>query len=148
MKKIAFFVILSLTLISCKNSKCEDILCFTPPPDFTFELVDKTTGENLFENGNLLSEDIKVLDEENKNVPFQFISENNLNSIYFQEIGWNLGLHTYTLTIGNQVNFDLVLEMQEKHENCCTFFKVLKFDISNYEYEQSNSTGIYKIKIG
>ena len=147
MKKHVILLIVVFTIFSCKINECEDIACFTPPPNFAFELVDKTTGENLFTNGTLKDTDIEVLDENEEKVTFKFISENNINIIDLPEIGWNLDLHTYTITVGPTVEFRLELEMEEKHENCCTFFKVITFNISNYTYEQSSTTGVYSIKI-
>lgn len=146
MKKYIFLFIF-ITIISCKNNECEDVLCFTPPPTFELELVDKTTGENLFTNDVLNPNDIKILDENSKNIAFNFISENDLNIIQLSEIGWNLGAHTYKVTVGIDVQFNIELEMKEKHENCCTFFNTLQFNISNYEFEQSNTSGVYTIKI-
>ncbi len=147
MKKHVILLIVVFTIFSCKINECEDIACFTPPPNFAFELVDKTTGENLFTNGTLKDTDIEVLDENEEKVTFKFISENSLNIIDLPEIGWNFELHTYTITVGPTVEFRLELEMEEKHENCCTFFKVITFNISNYTYEQSSTTGVYSIKI-
>lgn len=146
MRKFRFLIVF-FTVLGCKINECEDIACFTPPPNFTFELVDKTTGENLFTNGNLKDTDIEVVDENEEKVTFKFISENSLNIIDLPEIGWNLNLHTYTITVGDNIKFRLELEMEEKHENCCTFFKIITFNISNYTYEQSGTTGVYSIKI-
>lgn len=139
---IVFFAVLG-----CKINECEDIACFTPPPNFAFELVSKTTGENLFTNGTLNSNDIKVVDEDNNAISYDFISENNYNILTLNEIGWDLDPHTYTISVGTSVEFTLELDMEEKHENCCTFFKTEKFQISGYSYEQSNTTDIYTIKI-
>ncbi|MFD1293040.1 hypothetical protein ACFQ5N_04240 [Lutibacter holmesii] len=135
------------TVLGCKNNECEGIACFSPPPNFSFELVDKATGENLFTNETLNSNDIKVVDEENNAVSYSFISENNYNILSLNEIGWNLDPHTYTITVGDLVEFTLELDMEEKYENCCTFFKTETFQLSGYEYEQSNTTDIYTIQI-
>ena len=136
-----------MSILSCKNNDCEDISCFTPPPNFSLELVDNSTGENLFTTGLLNSNSIEILDENSKEIAFDFIAENDLNIIQLSEIGWNLGLHNYKVIVTPNVEFTLTLEMEEKHENCCTFFEIRQFNISNYAYEQSNTTGIYKIKI-
>lgn len=147
MKKYILFIFLPFLVFGCKNNNCEDIACFTPPPNFMFELVDKTTGVNLFSNETLDSSTIKILDENSKKTSFNFISENDLNLISLSEIGWNLDLKTYTVTVESDVEFSITLKMEEKHENCCTFFKILQFNISKYEYKQSNTSEIYTIKI-
>lgn len=123
------------------------MLCFTPPPIFAFELVDKITSENLFTNGTLSSSDIEIVDEENKKVKYEFIDRDNLNIINILEIGWDLGFHTYTISVGDDVRFNLELEMEQKSENCCTFFKTTQFNITNYTYIKSNTTDVYQVQI-
>jgi len=147
MKKISLALILLISIFSCENKNCEDIACFTPPPNFILELVDKTSGENLFTNETLNSNDIKIVDEGGKNVTYYFITTENLNLINLNEIGWNLGFNTYTISVGNNVTFNLELDMEEKHENCCTFFQVNLFNITNYNYEKLNTSDVYKIQI-
>ncbi|SDW18983.1 hypothetical protein SAMN05444411_101246 [Lutibacter oricola] len=145
MKKNILLIFLPLLLFGCKND-CEGIACFTPPPNFIFELVDKTTGDNLFTKGELDSDTITVLNKNFESVNFEFISENNLNVIELSEIGWNLNLEQYTIKVG-EIEFVVTLEMEEKHENCCTFFNILQFEVSKYTYQQSNSSEIIKILI-
>ena len=140
-------LIVFFTILGCKINDCDDIACFTPPPDFTFELIDKTTGENLFTNETLKSENIQVLNEKGEKISFQFISEKELNVFSLNEIGWDLDPHLYTITVDTSVEFTLELDMEEKSENCCTFFKTETFQISGYTYEQSDSSDIYSIKI-
>ena len=63
-----------------KKGDCEGLLCFTPPEPFSFELVDKLTGENLFTNGTFNSNDIKVINlDDQSNVSFTFIDEKDYN---------------------------------------------------------------------
>ena len=59
-------------LQSCNND-CNK-LCFTPPNSFQFEIVDKTSGENLFTNGTYGAGDIKIIDKlNNENIsPLQY----------------------------------------------------------------------------
>lgn len=147
MKKKMFLILLLITLFSCKNNDCSDYACFTPPPRFTFELLDKSTGENLFSNGTLNPDEIRVFDEENNLFNASFISENNINLIDVSEIGWNLGLHSYTLIVGVDLEINIVLEIEEKNENCCTYFEVVNFQILNYEFSKSNTTGIITVLI-
>lgn len=148
MKKYFILLFVTCTFFSCKKiNECEDIACFTPPPSFVFELVDETTGENLFTNETLNSEDIKVVNENDKNVTFEFISENDYNVFSLNEIGWDIDPHIYTISVGTSVEFTLELDMEEKSENCCTFFNTETFQISGYTYEQSSTSGIYIIQI-
>ncbi len=147
MKKNIFLILLLITLFSCKNNDCSDYACFTPPPSFIFELVDKSTGENLFSNGSLSPDEIRVFDEENNRLNASFISEDNVNIIDVSEIGWNLGSHSYTLIVGIDLEINIVLEIEEKNENCCTYFEVINFQVLNYEFSKSNTTGIITVLI-
>lgn len=79
-----------------------------------FELVDATHGENLFTNGVLNSNDIAVVDESSNNVNFRFITENDINIIDISEVGWNLGDQSYTVTVGNSVEFKFKREAKVK----------------------------------
>ncbi|WNH12788.1 hypothetical protein [Thalassobellus suaedae] len=78
MKKINLLLIALIIILQSCNNDCNK-LCFTPPSSFQFEVVDKTSGENLFRNGTYESGDIKITDNLNNNEPveFTFISENN-----------------------------------------------------------------------
>ncbi|AMC11171.1 hypothetical protein Lupro_07850 [Lutibacter profundi] len=146
MKKNALFVLILITLFGCKND-CSDYACFTPPPVFNFELLDKSTGENLFSNGTLNPDEILAFDEENKRVNVRFISENNINLINLSEIGWYLGAHTYKLIVAPDLEINIELDMEKKNENCCTYFDVLNFQVLNYEFSTSNTTEIITVLI-
>ncbi|MCF6166963.1 hypothetical protein [Lutibacter sp.] len=147
MKKNICLILLLLTLFSCKNNDCSDYACFTPPPSFIFELVDKSTGENLFSNGTLNPDEMRVFNEENKQFNVSFISENNINLIDISEIGWNLGSHSYKLVVSNNLEIKIILEIEEKNENCCTYFEIVNFQILSYEFSKSNTTGIITVLI-
>lgn len=62
----------------------------TPPQSFTFEIIDKTSGENLFTNGTYEPATISIIDvlDNNNPVEFTFISENDINLIEIGSIGW------------------------------------------------------------
>lgn len=148
MKKLfILFGAIWLGLISCnKLNPCDDIVCFTPPPDFIFKITDKATGENLYTNQVLDTLDLILLDENGTQLKTNFISENQLNLIQLDEIGWNTGLHQYQLILSNDLTIAIKLNMEEAHENCCTFFKTNDFQILNYEYSQESSA-IYVVKV-
>jgi len=146
--KYSFLLLILLLISGCKSlNKCDDYACFTPPPEFIFELIDIKTGENLFTNGTLASKDIIVKDENNADVSYQFITENNLDVINLSSIGWNTEISNYKLTIGANLTIDFKLVIEKVNENCCTYFRILEFTILDYEFEQLNTTGIIQIKI-
>lgn len=54
-----------------------------------FEIVDKATGENLFNNGTYNSSDIKIVNlADDSIVEHNFIDENNFDLIQINKIGW------------------------------------------------------------
>lgn len=146
MKNLAYLLLLVLAFSSCDND-CDGIVCFTPPEQFVFEITDAQSGENLFTNGTFTKDNIAVKNENNQVIEFAFISENEANLIQLSTIGWNTGAHQYILSIGSDLEIDLKLHTEEKHEHCCTFFETVEFDITSHEYEQSNTTGIITIKV-
>ena len=84
MKRINLLLFtLIIILQSCNNDDNCDQDCFTPPNTFLFEVVDKTSGENLFTNKTYNPEDIIITDSlnDNQSVAYTFISEDNLNLI-------------------------------------------------------------------
>lgn len=148
MKKTLWFFLTFLTFVSCiKVDNCDGILCFTPPQNFAFEMVDKISGENLYANETLDTLDIVVLNEEGKNEKFYFISENGLNLINLQEIGWNTGLHQYNIILSESVTVQIQLNTEVVNEGCCTFYRTNSFQVLNYEYHQNDSLGFYVVKI-
>lgn len=127
-------------------NKCEDYACFTPPPSFTFEIVDAGTGENLFANETLDPDDIQLKDEDNRSVDWTFISENDLNVISLG-IGWEEGYKSYLLTLSPELEISIGLNSEKRTENCCTFYRINEFSTSPFEFEQSSTTGFYIIQI-
>jgi hypothetical protein len=148
MKKALWFFLILLTLVSCiKVDNCDGILCFTPPQNFAFEMVDKITGENLYANQALDSLDIVVLNKEGKNEKFNFISQNGLNLIDLPEIGWNTGIQQYEIILSETVTVQIQVNMEVRNEGCCTFYRTNSFQVLNYEYHQNDSLGFYVVKI-
>lgn len=147
--KILFAILLfSGALAGCqKFDKCEGILCFTPPPGFYLEVVDKELEANLFSADNLQTADIELKNENDEAVEVTFISENEINLIDISAIGWVTGAHTYYLQLSDNLEIVIDIEMQEKYEDCCTFFEVVKFDIRDYDYEMSQYSEIIRVKI-
>jgi hypothetical protein len=131
---------------------CEDkggqINCFTPPEGFTFEIVDKTTGENLFTNGTYKSDQIVVTDlATNLKVPFTFISENGINIFRIQTIGWKTEKVNYSITIQDKNIFELYVDASRSDDDDCSHTVYKQILIKNAEYELNKEKGIYIIKV-
>jgi len=134
---------MALMVPGCKDDDCG--ACFTPPMPFAFEIVDKQTGENLFTNGKYNSNQIKMLDSEDRQIAYTFINENNVNLIQVNSIGWKTEIINYTLSIGTEDLFTLHVNAERLSENCCSYTRYNEVLIEYSDYEYIANTGIYKI---
>jgi len=135
MKKITAIlaiIILILTQSCKKENACDDILCFTPPEPFGFELVDKLTGENLFTNGTYAPNDISVINlDDQSNVSFTFIDENDYNIIVINTIGWKTETVNYSIKISNESIFELFVNAERLNGDCCDYTEYKEIQINN-----------------
>ncbi len=145
----AFIIFLFIGLFSCDKSESgNNIACFTPPEGFTFEIVDKTTGENLFTNGTYKSDQIVVTDlAANLKVPFTFISENGLNIFSIYTIGWKTEKLNYRITIQDKNIFELYIDASRLDSDNCSYTVYNQVLIKNVEYELNKEKGRYIIKV-
>jgi hypothetical protein len=145
----AFILFLFIGLFSCdKLGSGNNIACFTPPGDFPFEIVDKTTGENLFTNGTFKSNQIDVTDlSTNLKVPFSFISENGLNIFSIHTIGWKTEKVNYRITIQDKNIFELYVDASRLDGDNCSYTVYNQVLIKNAEYELNKEKGRYVIKV-
>ena len=147
-KLLLIAVMILLSFHACDDRDCEDVLCFTPPMPFAFELVDKDTGENLFTNGSYDSDDIEVLNvSDNSRREFVFISENELNIIQIGSIGWDNEIAEVVLKVGDRIILNLYVDSERVSEDCCNFTKYNEIRIDNAEYELDQQSGIYTVLI-
>ena len=148
-KTLKLVALIALLFIqACDNNDCEDLLCFTPPIGFAFELVDKDSGENLFTNGTYNPDNIEVLNVlDNSKREFSFISENEVNIIRIGSIGWETEIADVVLKVGDTIILNLYVDSERVSENCCNFSKYNEIRIDNAEYELDQQSGIYTIFI-
>jgi hypothetical protein len=144
-----FILFLFIVLLSCDKLEPENnIACFTPPANFPFEIVDKTTGENLFTNGTYKSDQIVVTDLATKlKVPFKFIPENGLNILDIGSIGWKTEKANYSITIQDKDIFELYVDASRLKGDNCSYTVYNQVLIKNAEYEFNKEKGRYIIKI-
>ena len=148
MKCFVLLCFVAISLYSCSVDKC-DVLCNSGPLGLSFELLDKTTGENLFTNGTFDKADIKVLDldNNNSNAQYTFDAENDRNIINLGPFGWEKRIANYLLKVGDREIFTLHLDAEEKNENCCSYVQVNKLEISGATYEQNQENGVYEVLV-
>lgn len=147
MKKIYTVLILFASLLqSCNSDDCGE--CFTPPQDFIFEFVDAETRENLFTTGVYNPEDITVINDiDDTERAFQFISENQLNVIQIQEVGWETETVNLEIKVSEDTVFNLYVNAERTTDDCCSFTKYNEIEIRNAEFELDSQTGVYKILV-
>ncbi|WP_111708444.1 hypothetical protein [Lutibacter citreus] len=146
MKNITIITVFLLTLVSC-DLKDDCGACFTPPRQFNFEFSDKDSGEDLFDNGTFNIDDVKITDEEDKNVTFEVVLYNDSFIVSINSIGWELEPKTYTIQLNDDTPIVFDLDMNTASDNCCSYFEVENFELYDYEYSESNTTGIIQVKI-
>lgn len=139
----SFFVLALLTFQGCLEKECG--ACFTPPSPFVFEIVDKTTRENLFSNGTYLPEDIEVVTSNDVPIEYSFNDENGLNLIVISRIGWQTEKVNLSVKISDEDIFSLYVDAERLSEDCCSFtrYNDIKIEISAFELDAN--TGIYRI---
>ncbi len=147
-KNFILLFIAAFTFNSCSVDKC-DVDCNSGPLGLSFELLDKTTKENLFTNGTFHPTDIEVLDLDNDNhrVQYVFIDENNLNTINLGPFGWGTNLVNYILKVGETNIFTLHVDAEQKTEDCCSFVQIKELEIKNADYSQNIQSGIYEVLV-
>jgi hypothetical protein len=147
-RRIKFlFIVFCLGLDGCSNN-CDE-QCFTPPQNFQFELIDKSSGENLFTNSTFDPLGISITDELNNNssVEFTFISENELNLIQIGSIGWESEIVDLRIEVSGNYVFNFYVNAERKSEDCCDFTDYNEITIKNSDFDLNTETGIYRILI-
>ncbi len=130
-----------------KLNKCANIDCFTPPPYFVFNIVEAENGENVFASGLYNTDDVKVNDVNDKCVKHQFDSYLDTNFLILPEIGWMMGEAKYHIRLGENTDIELFINMEERYENCCTFFRIIEFNVLNYPFSITDSTEVIRVEI-
>jgi len=146
MKFYLRLIILLILLSACDKDKCKEILCFTPPESFTFELVDMSTGENVFTSGMFGSSEISVvntLDEQARS--YDFIGEDDINLLSINSVGWDTEVVNLAVTIGDLTAFNFYVDAERLNEDCCSFTRYNEVSVENATFEYDSSTGIYTI---
>ena len=148
MKKIIglFLIIITVSLVSC-NDKCDEGNQPTPA-SFFVEIIDETTGENVFENETYTAQQIIIQDLEEASIPYEFIE--NLNVIQIFPPVSNATGNSFAIKLNNEttlqmdqidVNYDVSSIVGE----CFTTFKIENILFPNNSSELVE--GVHVIKI-
>lgn len=136
-----WFSVIVFSFSSC-SFQCED--CFTPPPEIRLKIVD-SEGNNLVESGIYAPDSIQLyyIDNGNrKEVGFELPTyyPYYVYTIYTTELTWLSIDKTQDFYLRlNYLDTDtLTVSVKEKHDDCCTYFDLVKFD-TNGEQAEYNS---------
>ncbi|MDH5381844.1 MAG: hypothetical protein OEW75_13380 [Cyclobacteriaceae bacterium] len=148
MKKFIFIVAIffAISLQSCLNDDCGE--CFSPPTPFYFQFVDKISGENLFTNGTLSSDDIVVLNTaDGSPVQYSFVDENDFDLLKINTIGWETETVNYSIRVSADYLFNLGVDTERVTSGCCTYTIYNDVTIDTFEFEFDQVYGVYRIFI-
>ena len=143
---ILFLSILSFSIVSC-NDNCDEGDKPTPA-SFFVEIVDETSGENVFENATYTAQQITIQDLDEVAVPFRFIENSNSIQI-FPSVENALG-NSFLIKLNNEttmqtdeinVNYDVLSSAGE----CFTTYKIENILFPNNTSELVDA--VYVIKI-
>ncbi|MFC2104797.1 hypothetical protein ACFLS4_05550, partial [Bacteroidota bacterium] len=142
---IRFLILISFFGCEEKN-ECEDIYCVNPPHPLYFELINKTTGENLFANGTYKISQIEIINiSDNSKAEYDLDEINNTELIRLYSVGWQTEIVNYSIKIENQYIFNLYVDSEIVRENCCSYTRYNEILVEDCEFEFDDIYNIYKI---
>lgn len=142
MKQLSSLVFLFL-LIGC-NSEADITDNLTAPQTFAFQILDKTTGENVFTSKKYDPQKIIVKNLDSHDVvKHQFISDNDLDIIVLENVGRDSENINYSINIDDKSLFEL-------HVDAILVKKDLDFEYQNVEitnvvFKRDQTSGVYNI---
>ena len=141
-----FLIVITASLVGC-NDKCDEGNQATPA-SFFVEIIDETTGENVFENETYTSQQITIQDSDEATIPFEFIE--NLNVIQIFPPVTNATGNSFVIKLNNEttlqmdqidVNYDVSSIVGE----CFTTFKIENILFPNNDSELVEAVHVIKI---
>ena len=149
MKKIiGGLVVLIITLvnISC-NDDCDEGNKPTPA-SFFVEIVDETTGENVFENETYTMQQITIEDLDEASIPYEFIENLNVIQI-FPKVSNPTG-NSILIKLNNETTLqmdeiDVNYDVSSFEGECFTTFKIENILFPNNDSELVE--GVFVVKI-
>ncbi|MCB0518328.1 MAG: hypothetical protein H6577_06115 [Lewinellaceae bacterium] len=143
-----FFTATIFLAYSC--NKCKDVACTSPPPEFTFQLVDKDSGADLVANGTFDANAIEVYSLAGQKKHGLSISDIGV-AVYFTdwEIGWEAGADNkfYELRLGSTDKIAFTHHTRERNGDCCTFFELVEMSADPVETVFLNSSNTFQFQI-
>ena len=141
-----FLVVVAASLVGC-NDKCDEGNQATPA-SFFVEIIDETTGENVFENETYTAQQIIIQDLEEASIPYEFIE--NLNVIQIFPPVSNATGNSFAIKLNNETTLqmdeiDANYDVSSSAGECFTTFKIENILFPNNTSELVE--GVHVIKI-
>lgn len=147
-KLIGGLVVLIITLvnISC-NDDCDEGNKPTPA-SFFVEIVDETTGENVFENETYTMQQITIEDLDEASIPYEFIENLNVIQI-FPKVSNPTG-NSILIKLNNETTLqmdeiDVNYDVSSFEGECFTTFKIENILFPNNDSELVDAVHVIKI---
>ena len=141
-----FLVVLTISLVSC-NDECNEGEKATPA-SFFVEIIDETSGENVFENETYTAQQITIQDLDEATIPYEFIE--NLNVIQIFPPVTNATGNSFIIKLNNETTLqmdeiDVNYDVSSSAGECFTTFKIENILFPNNTYELVESVHVIKI---
>jgi hypothetical protein len=136
---------ISMWILSACSERCDEP-CFSPPRTLYFEILDKSTGGNVFTNGSFNRNEIVIVDLDNQEqVEFAFIDGTGFDMISISAIGWETEAVNYAINVGSERIFELYVDAERLKGDCCSYTIYNDLQISNAEYTHDVGWEFFKI---
>ena len=141
-----FLVVLTISFVSC-NDECNEGEKATPA-SFFVEIIDETSGENVFENETYTAQQITIQDLDEATIPFEFIE--NLNVIQIFPPVTNATGNSFIIKLNNETTLqmdeiDVSYDVSSSAGECFTTFKIENILFPNNTSELVESVHVIKI---
>lgn len=142
MKNILNLSLLLLFFTACSSDEDDDVmLCDTGPVVLQLEVLEAGTEVNLIETGVYTKSQIRIVDGEGEAVSFDLDNGTSLSML----LGWEEKTDTYTVSLGEEIVFDIVYSLENIVGEFCTFTQLKQLEITGLDYEQDQSSGIIRV---
>ena len=139
----SFLFLSFIGVTSCSLDDEQD--CVTGPVGFNVEFINASTGENVYRINRFQPSQLRVTDEDNKLVNYRFITELE-KTIIQVNLGFETGEKTITMQLDEETVVDFEITLGAIRENCTTYY-ISKFDVPDYGYDESGTTGIVRVAL-
>lgn len=116
-----YFILVLIAWVFCSCNDCKDIACFTPPPQLSFNLVDKNTELNIFQSSAYNTNLVNVTDANNIDVDFELVFIDEETLIISNTIGWETEEANLIIHLGDQEVAKVYVNALREKGKCCSF---------------------------